>query len=144
MGTGCDMRMMLTGAGVGLALLAATASGAVYRWVGANGVVHYSDVPVPGAKSVDPDSWEPPSGGSASADGAGGGATASTGTGGAASAKDSEKNCALARKQLNEYKHASQLVRVDAFGEKTKLDAKARAKLIKQALAHVHKYCGGD
>lgn len=143
MGTGCDMRMMLMGAGVGLALLTATASAAVYRWVGANGVVHYSDVPVPGAKSVDPDSWEPPSTGTASADEAGG-AAAGSGTGSTASAKDSEKNCALARKQLNEYTHASQLVRVDAFGEKTKLDAKARAKLVKQARAHVHKYCGGD
>jgi hypothetical protein len=33
-------------------LLTATASAATYRWVDANGVVHYSDTPQPGAQEI--------------------------------------------------------------------------------------------
>lgn len=133
------MRIVAWMIGASLALVAATGYAAVYRWVDAHGVVHYSDVPVSGAHTVDPDAWEssgPSSGGSSSRTTASksGGAQAPTGA-------SDKSRCKLARQQLDEYEHASELVRRNAFGEQTKLDTKQRAHLIAQARVHVRKYC---
>lgn len=118
----------------------ATAGAAVYRWVDQKGEVHYSDVPAPGAQSVDTRTWKPPQ------------SVHKPPPAAAAPASDqaADKNvpmsradkCKLAQKQFGQYKNASKLVERDQFGAEHTLDDKGRAQLIKQAKANVDKYCG--
>lgn len=117
--------------GAALMLVSVAAAAEIYRWVDANGKVHYSDRPVANdAQSVEvrvPESAEP---------------------GGNPSASDDEaaavraKHCALAQQRLKDYESSDGLVQEDEFGRRREIKGEERVQLIVRAQADVKSFCG--
>lgn len=129
------------------ALCAATlpAHADVYRWVDANGKVHYSDTPPPeGAQKTQiksgRDSQPSPAQQAKSANPAD--TAQKPADAGAAQAQLQQKQCELARATLQAYQSDATLVRKDADGNKHVLTADEKAKEIDKAKQQVKAACG--
>ncbi|MGH8455145.1 MAG: DUF4124 domain-containing protein [Nevskiales bacterium] len=114
--------------GAGLLLVSVAAAAEVYRWVDAEGEVHYGDRPVQGAQEVQvktPDSGE----------------TAATSPESAAAQSARAQQCELARKRLNEYEKSDALIQEDEFGRRREIRGEERVQLIVRAQSNVKDYC---
>lgn len=131
--------------GILLAVLCAAAAPAhadVYRWVDANGKVHYSDTPPPeGAQKMGIQSGraDKPA---TTAQANSGAAESKPRDAAEAQAELQQKQCELARATLQAYQSDATLVRKDADGNKHVLTADEKAKEIDQAKQQVKAACG--
>lgn len=131
------MRSMIEAAVAGAVLLmgvvAPLAAAPVYKWVDAQGQVHYGDTPKPGWTRVDRAAPAP-------------GAAART----PAPAVDEVQaqlrieQCARRREQLETYQNASQVVTRDVLGSERVLSETERLKLIEQTQRQVAELCGAE
>lgn len=129
------MRAIILG-GV-LALSAALAQAAVYKWVDQNGKTHYSDKPVqnaeklkvPGAKKTEagqqPESDKPKQDE-------------------AAMAQVRAQKCEQAQGRLAEYQNSSSLVSKDEFGEQRTLSPEEQVQAIVDMQKNVDSHCAGQ
>lgn len=125
----------------------ATAAG-VYRWVDEQGRVHYSDVPVTGAQSINLHTFEPEDGGKRPA----GPRTLASPPGQAEERLDEGpgkelaltevEKCQLAEQQLAVFRNSDVVIERDAYGEQRTLSDEERARGLAAAGANVEKYCG--
>jgi hypothetical protein len=116
--------------GAALLLVSVAAAAGVYRWVDAEGEVHYSDRPVQGAA---PTQVKVPEAGDGAA------VTESAETQSARA-----KQCELARKRLNEYEISDALFQEDEFGRRREISGEERVQLIVRAQANVQAFCGEE
>lgn len=115
-----------------LAFAAGTAgAGKVYRWVDAQGKVHYSDRP-DGGKAVE---VRP-----------GVTSTVPAAKPGADAAADEQRAalCTQKREQLATYKNASRIVEKDSLGNEKEFSAEEQLKLIEKTEQDIKALCGDD
>lgn len=118
--------------GAGLLLVSAAAAAEMYRWVDAEGEVHYSDRPARGAEEVQiktPDVGEPGVAPNPEAE--------------AANAVRAE-HCARARQRVIEYEQADGLIEEDEFGRRREIKGEERVQTIARARADVKSFCSGQ
>lgn len=117
--------------GAALLLVSAAAAAETFRWIDADGGVHYSDRPVQGAEQVQI-------------------RTPEVGGPGAAPDQAAEDDdvvragqCALARKRLKDYETSDRLFQEDEFGRQTEIKGEDRVQLIASAQTDVESFCDG-
>lgn len=136
-------------------LPAVVLGGGIYRWVGADGKVHYGDQPgAPGATRVAPEAAPPASEDPDQAqhelrrkrllrafdeEHAEKRAKEERAR---REAQLRKRNCAIARDRLNGYESASYLYSMDAQGNRVVLSDAARARTLAQARQAVQRWCG--
>lgn len=127
---------------IALSLGAVSAQADVYRWVDADGKVHYSDTPPPeGAQKTDIQSGHNSLSSQPPAPAKQAGAAAPPASAAKAQAELQQKQCELARATLQAYQSDATLVRKDADGNKHVLTADEKAKEIDQAKQQVKAAC---
>lgn len=103
-----------------LAAPAAARGAAIYRWVDAQGGVHYGDQPAPGAAEI-PDRAMPASD---------------------TQAPPASADCEAARQRLQQYRDAESIIEENALGQRRTLDAAQQAQLLERTQAQVGETCG--
>lgn len=124
-----------------LLLPALAAAADVYRWTDAQGTVHYSDQPHPGASAVtvDPGAAAAPSGGGRNA----GEADAAPSKAERADAIRVEQ-CEKANERLAKLQNAATVTTTGPDGEKRELSADERVQAIARAESDVAGLCGDE
>jgi hypothetical protein len=131
-------------------LCAASAMGAVYKWVDASGVTHYSETPPPNAETRElPIQASPPApGGEAAAPSeapaqpAAAPQGASTREAEAKRASDTRDTyCAIAQRSVQVLKSSNPVVELNGEGQEMILSAEQRAAALADANRRVDKYC---
>lgn len=111
------------------------ASAEVYRWVDADGLVHYSDRPGPAAAQVELANPNDSAGYVVPEEEETGDSEA------AATARARAEQCELAKTRLESYRKAGTVVRKDETGEESEISADDRIKLIVKTEAQVETLC---
>jgi len=111
----------------------AFADGKLYRWVDANGGVHYGDQPVGSAQEVEPKSVQSAKSTDTTA------AQAPLAPGGA-----SAEECQRKRDQLGSYRTAGKVSETDGLGNTRDYTPEEKQKLIEITEKSVHDLCGNS
>lgn len=143
-------KVSVIAAGAALLLLSATAMAETYRWVDAEGNVHYGDRPVRGAESVDirtpgeaPASRPAPLPVAENDDGGEGdpGGDTDTSAGGDEAAQVRADLCKQAKERLANYEKADGIYEEDAQGQRRELTLDERVNTILDARQSVETLC---
>jgi hypothetical protein len=135
-------RIMTSALGATLLLAAGMASAEMYRWVDADGKVHYSDRAVSGAQSVEVKTpGTEPAAPAGDTDTPASAPTDSAEPGDEA-AQVKAKQCELARQRLQTYESSDSIVRTDESGKQVTLSAEERVDTILRARKDVRAFCG--
>ncbi|MFP5305879.1 MAG: DUF4124 domain-containing protein [Gammaproteobacteria bacterium] len=136
----------------------AASAGQVYKWVDANGRVHFSDTPRPGWKAVDlnapgtaeaaaaaaePTAEDETDAVTEAGDAATDAAVEDEGAGAdaAISPQLRAEECTRAREQLESYRNATKIVERDAEGKEKEYSTSERLQLIQQTQQRVTELC---
>ena len=129
-------------------LCAASAMGAVYKWVDASGVTHYSETPPPNIETRElPIQAAPPEPGEAAAPSEAPAQPvaqqgASTREADAKRASDTRQTyCAIAQRSIEVLKSSNPVVELNGEGQEMILNAEQRAAALADANRRADKYC---
>lgn len=126
-----------------LAAACTASAGQVYKWIDAEGRVHYADTPKPGWQRVDlkvAPGFAPVT---ADAD-AGSAAPAGAAADSPERAQLRTEECAKRREQLETYRKASTITERDTLGNERVFSEEQRLQLIEQTQSQVRELCGAD
>ena len=126
---------------------AISASAAVYRWVDAEGHVHYTDKPVENSEPVNVQTGQPKGATESPSSSSSGSVTGSSGITGSSSPLPADQlaqkksECEQKKKQYASYKTAAKIVETDSLGRQHEYSADEQKQLVEKAQKEMEETC---